>query len=136
MAYRFRSEKYVSRGFRDLAISFAANPFTKDFGAVKNENAIKQSVRNLVLTMLEERPFQPDVGSQVRKLLFEPWDPFTQDAIKGEIVNTLERLETRIEVEAIDLIDNADLNEIQISLEYKIVGQAITQEVEFLLEKT
>ena len=86
--------------------------------------------------MLEERPFQPDVGSQVRKLLFEPWDPFTQDAIKGEIVNTLERLETRIEVEAIDLIDNADLNEIQISLEYKIVGQAITQEVEFLLEKT
>jgi phage baseplate assembly protein W len=136
MAYRFRSEKYVSREFRDLAISFASNPFTKDFGAVKNENAIKQSVRNLVLTMFEERPFQPDVGSGVRKLLFENWDPFTQDAIKNEIENTLERLETRIEIENIDLIDNSDLNEIQISLEYKIVGQAITQEVEFLLEKT
>ncbi len=135
-SYRFRSEKYVSRGYKDLSVSFKSNPSTGDFGIVKNENAIKQAVRNLLLTDLGERPFQPNIGSRIKGLLFEPWDPFTQDALKGEIVNTLERLETRIEVEAIDLIDNADLNEIQISLEYKIVGQAITQEVEFLLEKT
>ena len=70
--YRFRSEKFLSRGFKDLAISFEANPNTNDFSAVTNENAIKQSVRNLVLTSFGERPFQPNIGSRVRGLLFEP----------------------------------------------------------------
>ena len=60
-AYRFRSEKFFSRGFKDLAISLKANPNTKDFSAVKNENAIKQSVRNLVLTQFGERPYQYDI---------------------------------------------------------------------------
>ena len=69
MPYKFRAEKYVSRGFRDLAMSFNENPSTKDFGAVKNERAISQSVRNLILTMFGERPFQPEIGSQVRALL-------------------------------------------------------------------
>ena len=76
-AYRFRSDQYVSRGFKDLAISFNANPSTDDFGAVKNERAITQSVRNLILTIFGERPFQPSIGSRVKGLLFEPWDPFS-----------------------------------------------------------
>ena len=86
-SYRFRSEKYVSRGFKDLAISFKDNPNTGDFGVVKNENAIKQSVRNLLLTQFGERPFQDKIGSQVRMLLFEPWDPFSVDSMKNEIYN-------------------------------------------------
>ena len=97
-SYRFRSEKYVSRGFKDLAVSFNANPSTGDFGVVKNENAIKQSVRNLILTMFGERPFQRDIGSRVKALMFEPWDPFSVDAIKSEIFNCLSRLEPRIQV--------------------------------------
>ena len=92
-SYRFRAEKYVSRGFKDLALSFNANPSTKDFGAVKNERAISQSVRNLLLTMFGERPFQPQIGSRVRKLLFEQWDVFAADSIRTEIFNTMERLE-------------------------------------------
>lgn len=80
-AYRFRSEKYISRGFKDFAISFSNNPTTKDFGMVKNENAIKQSVRNLISTIFGERPFQPDIGSRVKGLLFENFDPFSVDAI-------------------------------------------------------
>ena len=77
-SYRFRSEKYVSRGFKDLAISFNANPSTGDIGVVKNVNAIKQSVRNLILTEFGERPFQQNIGSRVKALLFEPWDPFSE----------------------------------------------------------
>ena len=72
-SYRFRSEKYVSRGFKDLAVSFIANPSTGDFGVVKNENAIKQSVRNLLLTITGERFFQPTTGSQVKGLLKSPF---------------------------------------------------------------
>ena len=84
-SYRFRSEKYVSRGYKDLSVSFKSNPSTGDFGIVKNENAIKQAVRNLLLTDLGERPFQPNIGSRIKGLLFEPWDVFSADEIKGEI---------------------------------------------------
>lgn len=133
--YRFRSEKYVSRGFKDLAVSFNSNPNTGDFGVVKNENAIKQSVRNLIMTMFGERPFQRSIGSKVKSLLFEPWDPFAVDTIKSEIYNCLTRLEPRIEVTRVDLRDDSDVNSIQVAIDYNIVGQEVQQTVDFLLER-
>ena len=133
--YRFRSEKYVSRGFKDLAVSFNSNPNTGDFGVVKNENAIKQSVRNLILTMFGERPFQRDIGSRVKALMFEPWDPFSVDAIKSEIFNCLSRLEPRIQVTGVGLRDDSDINSVHVSIDYKIVGEPVSQNVDFLLEK-
>ena len=134
-AYRFRSEKYVSRGFKDLAISFNANPSTGDFGVVKNENAIKQSVRNLILTMFGERPFQPSIGSRVKLLLFEPWDPFAVDTIKSEIFNVIKRLEPRVRCTGVGLRDESDINSVHISIDYTIVGQQEVQNIDFLLEK-
>jgi len=134
-AYRFRSEKYVSRGFKDLAISFKANPNTGDFGVVKNENAIKQSVRNLILTMFGERPFQPSIGSRVKMLLFEPWDPFAVDTIKSEIFNVIKRLEPRVRCTGVGLRDESDINSVHISIDYTIVGQQQVQNIDFLLEK-
>ena len=134
-AYRFRSEKYVSRGFKDLAISFNANPSTGDFGVVKNENAIKQSVRNLILTMFGERPFQPSIGSRVKMLLFEPWDPFAVDTIKSEIFNVIKRLEPRVRCTGGGLRDESDINSVHISIDYTIVGQQEVQNIDFLLEK-
>ena len=134
-SYRFRSEKYVSRGFKDIAVSFNANPSTGDFGVVKNENAIKQSVRNLLLTQFGERPFQEKIGSQVRMLLFEPWDPFSVDSMKGEIYNCLSRLEPRIQVTGVRVRDDSDINSVQISIDYTIVGEQLVQNVDFLLEK-
>ena len=134
-SYRFRSEKYVSRGFKDLAVSFNSNPSTGDFGVVKNENAIKQSVRNLILTMFGERPFQPTIGSRVKMLLFEPWDPFAVDTIKSEIFNCIKRLEPRVECTGVGLRDENDINSVHISIDYTIVGQQEVQNVDFLLEK-
>ena len=133
---RFRAEKFVSRGFKDLAVSMNANPSTKDFGAVKNERAISQSVRNLLLTTFGERPFQPEIGSRVKGLLFEQWDVFAADAIRTEIFNVMERLEPRIEVTEVKVDDASDNNAIEISMDYIIVGQELVQNVEFLLEKT
>ena len=134
--YRFRSEKFLSRGFKDLAISFEANPNTNAFSAVTNENAIKQSVRNLVLTSFGERPFQPNIGSRVRGLLFEPFDVFTSEDLKDEISNTVERLEPRVELVGVDVKLSDDENSIDVGIEYAIVGQPQTQVVEFLLERT
>jgi phage baseplate assembly protein W len=134
-SYRFRSEKYVSRGFKDLAISFKDNPNTGDFGVVKNENAIKQSVRNLILTMFGERPFQPSIGSKVRELLFEPWDPFSVDAMKSEIYNVINRLEPRVVCTGVSVRDDSEVNSVQIAIDYTIVGQQEVQNVDFLLER-
>ena len=99
--YRFRAEKFFSRGFKDFAISFKSNPNTKDFSAVKNENAIKQSVRNLILTQFGERPYQYDIGSRVAGLLFEPFDVFLAEDLRDEIENTIKRLEPRVAVRRI-----------------------------------
>ena len=112
------------------------NPNTEDFSSVSNENAIKQSVRNLVMTQFGERPFQFDIGSRVRGLLFEPFDIFTAEDLRDEISNTIQRLEPRVEVENIDVNLSDDDYSIDVAIEYAIVGQPQTQTVEFLLERT
>jgi len=133
-AYRFRSEKFLSRGYKDLAVSFKANPNTKDFSVVKNENAIKQSIRNLMLTAFGERPFQPGIGSRIKGLLFEPFDVFLAEEMKTEIRNTVERLEPRVELQNVFIRENPDAGELNVTIEYIIIGQTITQTVDFLLE--
>ena len=88
------------------------------------------------MTTFGERPFQPEIGSRVKGLLFEQWDVFAADAIRTEIFNVMERLEPRIEVTEVKVDDASDENAIEISMDYVIVGQELVQNVEFLLEKT
>ena len=71
-----------SRSFKDLAINFAKNPFTDDVSVINNENAIKQAVRNLILTTPGEKPFQPLVGSRVNDLLFELFYAFSDNSLE------------------------------------------------------
>jgi len=136
VSYRIRSDKNISRGFRDFAMSFKANPNSRDFGAVKNENAIKQAVLNLVKTDVGEKPFQNAVGSRVTGLLFEPYDVFTGEAIKDEIISTLEKYEKRIRVTSVDVTDGPDYNSLDVRVEYVIVGESIVKEIDFILERT
>ena len=134
--YTFRSEKFFSRGFKDFAVSFKANPNTKDVSAVSNANAIKQSVRNLILTQFGERPYQYDIGSRVTGLLFEPFDVFLAEDLRDEIENTIKRLEPRVAVRRISVNQSIDENELDVGIEYSIIGQNVTQTVEFILERT
>ena len=122
--------------FKDLSVTFKKHPVTDDLVQVKDKAAIVQAIQGILLTRKGERPFQPNIGSRVKGLLFGPWDPFSKDAIKTEIKDCLARLEPRITVEDVRIRDNSDLNEIQVELEYKITGENTTQEVTFLLEKT
>ena len=78
-----------SRSFRDIGMAFGRNPFTNDVSIVKNDNSIRQSLRNLVMTSPGEIPFNKNVGCQVNAMLFEPLDGFTADTIKDEIINTI-----------------------------------------------
>ena len=70
-----------------------------------------------------------------KSLLFEPWDPFAVDTIKSEIYNCLTRLEPRIKVTGVGLRDDSEINSVQIGIDYTIVGESETQNVEFLLER-
>jgi phage baseplate assembly protein W len=136
MAYRFRADRSLSRAFRDFSIGFKPNPNTEDFSMVKNENAIKQSIRNLVSTGYTERPFQPKKGSRLRQMLFEPFDVFVGEEIKEEIRNVVTRFEPRVGLNDVRLFpDKSDENTLHIEIDYTIIGETLVQSVEFLLER-
>tara|TARA_B100000029_G_scaffold252598_1_gene249537 strand:+ start:2267 stop:2680 length:414 start_codon:yes stop_codon:yes gene_type:complete len=136
MAYRFRADRSLSRAFKDFSIGFKPNPNTEDFTVVKNENAIKQSIRNLVSTGYTERPFQPKKGSRLRQMLFEPFDVFVGEEIKEEIKNVVTRFEPRVGLNDVRLFpDRNDENTLHIEIDYTIIGETLVQSVEFLLER-
>lgn len=124
-----------SRAFADILMSFKRNPFTDDASVVKNDNAIKQAIKNLILTTPGEKPFQPTVGSKVMDMLFEPLDPFTADAVKDEIINTVNQYEPRVELTKVDVTAIPEGNKLNITLEYRIVGLPIVETIEFVLQR-
>ena len=125
----------VSRSFQDLANSFARNPVTRDIVVLKNQNAIKQAMKNLVLTSPGEKLFQSEIGSKVYQLLFEPLDAFTVDTLKDEITSTLRNFEPRVEVISVEITALDDYHELRVDVEYRIVGQPLTQTIDFILQR-
>ena len=103
-----------SRSFKDISMGFLKNPFTKDISPVTNEECIKQSVKNIVLTVPGEKFFKPQFGSKISQLLFEPLDPFLIDAIKSEILNTVSNYEKRVVVTNIRCIPDYENNAISV----------------------
>jgi len=124
-----------SRSFSDILISMQRNPFTDDTSVVKNDNAIKQAVKNLILTQPGEKPFQPLVGSKVYNLLFEPLDAFTADSIKDEIINTINQYEPRVKLTEVVVTPIYEGNKLNVSVEYQVVGLPIVETIEFILQR-
>lgn len=111
------------------------NPFTNDISTLSNSEAIKASVRNIVLTAPGEKFFNPNFGSKITKLLFEPLDPFLIDAIQNEILNTIRNHEKRVTVRKVRCKANYDDNSIDVYLSYKIIGIPLTESVNFVLQR-
>ncbi|ARW56883.1 base plate wedge subunit [Synechococcus phage S-H35] len=124
-----------SRSFRDISTNLVRNPFTSDVAVVNNADAIKQAVKNLILTAPGEKLFNPKFGSRVSQLLFEPLDPFLVDTLQTEILNTIKNNERRVVVTNLECTLNYDENSIEVTLEYQIIGLPITQTVQFVLER-
>ena len=124
-----------SRSFKDFSINFSKNPFTDDLSIVNNDNSIKQAVKNIILTSPGEKPFQPLVGSSVNRLLFEPLDAFTADAVAEEIRTTINQYEPRVKLTKVDVTPIFEGNKLNVSLEYKIVGLPIVETIEFVLQR-
>ena len=123
--------------FKDLSITFKKHPVTDDLITVKNNAAISQAIKNLLLTNRGERPFQPQIGSGVHDLLFEPLDYGTASMIKSEITATLSQFEPRIDILNIMCYINDADNGFDIELQYAIKGRDDRPvAVEFFLERT
>ena len=127
----------LSKGFKDLSASFQSSPLSNDLITLKNESAIARSVRNLVLTIQGERPFQPVLGTGVNNLLFDNMDKLTASAIRSELRTTIENYEPRVEINEIIVEADFERNAFDVTLQYFIIGIDVPeQELTFALEPT
>jgi len=129
--------KRISKAFKDINLSFTPHPITKDLTVIKNSNAIKRSIRNIVQTIPGERFFNPILGSDVRSSLFEFVDYGTASVIQKEITTAIENFEPRVYNIQVEAIARPDNNEFEVNIYFDIIGQEFpTQEFTFMLEAT
>ena len=127
----------ISRAFKDISLSFDAHPITKDLQILKNENAIRRSVRNIVETIPTERFFNSLLGSEVRSSLFEFVDFGTASVIQDQIEIAINNFEDRVENLIVQVDPIPDENTFNVTVIFDIIGQEFpTQEFSFLLEAT
>ena len=124
----------ASRAFKDINLSFKRHPVTNDLITVKNEDAIKRSVKNIVFTILGEKPFQPTFGSVINNSLFELNTSLNEIRVSDEIKTSLQNYEPRISNIEATVSIYPDSNEMNCTVQYEIVGLSTpTQEVDVLL---
>jgi len=127
----------VSKGFKDLSMSFQINPINYDLIAIKNETAIARSIRNLVLTYPGERFFNQNLGSKVSRSLFENIDDISASIIKDEIENTINNYEPRVNLIEVIVDPDYDNNNFNVTVNYNIVGiDVLPQQLSFALQPT
>ena len=129
--------KVVARkkGHRDLDLKLGIHPIRKDLNVLKDDNAIKNAIKNLLVTNANERPFQPFLGANLRGLLFEPADALTKIALRENILEVIKNHEPRVEVQDIDIKDLADQNAYRILLKMRIKEFDNNDTVEIVLRR-
>ena len=123
------------RTFRDLDLNFTIHPVKKDVNVYRNEFAIINSIKNLVLTNHYERPFQPEIGSNIRRLLFEQVDSITAAQIEREITEVIGNFEPRAQVSRVDAVPSPDENLYKIRLEFFLINSSEPVTINFFLER-
>ena len=130
--------KRISRAFKDINLSFTPHPVTKDLTVLRNENAIKRSVRNIVQTIPTERFFNSIIGSDVRNLLFDTFVDFgTASAIEDQIKIAIQNFEPRVDNLQVNVNPKPDENEFEVNVLFDIIGQEFpAQDFTFILQAT
>ncbi len=124
----------ASRAFKDINLSFKRHPVTNDVITLRNEDAIKRSVKNIVFTILGEKPFEPNFGSAINESLFELNTSLNEVRIEDEIKSSLLNYEPRIANTEVTVSIYPDSNEMNATVQYDIVGiPAPPQSVDVIL---
>ena len=127
----------ISRGFKDISMSFEVNPINNDMIGIKNSTAIARSIRNLVLTVPGERFFNEDLGSRVSEILFDSIDDISASAIRDEIEETIIKYEPRVKLNNVKVEPNYDNHEFDVTITYDVIGiDALPQQLNFALQST
>ena len=127
----------VSQGFKDISMSFQANPLNEDLIALKNANAIARSVRNIVFTTPGEKFYEPSFGSRITESLFENIDEITASIIIDELRESIENYEPRVQLIDVKAFPNYNNNAFDVTVVYEIIGIEIpAQELQFVLQSS
>ena len=124
----------ASRAFKDINLSFKRHPVTNDVVTIRDEDAIKRSVRNIIFTILGEKPFEPNFWSVINESLFDLNTNLSEIRVSDEIRSSLLNYEPRISNIDVTVTVAPDTNEMNCTVQYDITGiPAPTQEVDVLL---
>jgi|TARA_B100001250_G_scaffold77509_2_gene63571 hypothetical protein len=129
--------KRISRAFKDISLSFEMHPITKDIPILKNEDAIKRAIRNLIQTVPSERFFNSYIGSEVKTTLFEFVDFGNATILEEQITIAISNYEPRVENVNVKVIPQPDNNAFEVNINFKIIGQDVPpQKFTYILEAT
>jgi phage baseplate assembly protein W len=123
------------RTYKDLDLNFTAHPVTKDIVKRTGNAAIIGALRNLILTNLYEKPFQPTFGSRIRNLLFEDVSFITANVLQSEIENVIKTFETRVVIDAIRVQAQPDENRYAVTIRFYIANVETPVTINLFLEK-
>jgi len=127
----------VSQGFKDISMTFQSNPLNSDLIAIKNENAIARSLRNIVFTLPGEKFFNQSFGSRITESLFENIDDITATVIVDEIRESINRYEPRVELDTVRAYPDFENNSFDVIIVYSVIGSQVpSQELQFVLQSS
>tara|TARA_Y100000385_G_scaffold151091_1_gene156660 strand:- start:397 stop:804 length:408 start_codon:yes stop_codon:yes gene_type:complete len=122
--------------FKDISLSFAKHPITGDIAKLSDVDAVKRSVRNLINTNFYERPFHPEIGSDIRATLFEPVSPSTANLLARHVEDCITNFEPRAELSNVIVSGDIDRNRYEVTIEFYVVNSpANIQSLEIFLDR-
>jgi phage baseplate assembly protein W len=121
--------------YRDLGLSFISHPVTKNVAVLKNEDAIKRAIRNLILTNQGEQVFNELYGGNITALLFENFTPITELDIKSNITDTIKTYEPRATVQGVEVEPFENSNAIKINIVFSINDNPELSQLTFTVER-
>ena len=124
-----------NKGFADVNLDFTANPVTGDIDTVKDSVSVKRGIRNVLLTQNGERLFNPEFGSGIRNLLFEPMTDLTAERLEQEVRSAINSWEDRAELIAINVISEPTWLRYRVAVTFRIINQIEEQQMEVFLQR-
>jgi phage baseplate assembly protein W len=123
------------RLYKDIDMDFTVNPVTGDIGKKYDVNSVKQALRNLFLYQRGEKKFNPNFGSGIRGLLFEPVDNITASILEKEIQVMVENYEPRVRIDNIFVVASPDTNDYEVRVDFYVIGVREPQVYTTMLER-
>ena len=121
--------------YSDFDMSFLPHPVRKDIGRVTNVESVKRAMINLLMTSHYERPFHPEIGGNIRELLFEPFTQFTEELLQIAIIEVIENFEPRVVLKDVRINAKPDENGVEVTIEFFIENQATPVTITTFLER-